>query len=99
MIEQKVFFAGLFTTSSFCGEGLNFCLKMRFFLVKYQGMYNTRAVNLTLLCINSEAVIPTPYQVRGKLQRESSPKNTGFRVKPGMTNKAKTFLNHYANGF
>jgi hypothetical protein len=31
-------------------------------------------VNLTLLYINSEAVIPAPYQVRGKLRRESSPK-------------------------
>jgi hypothetical protein len=28
-------------------------------------------VRPTLLYINSEAVIPAPYQVRGKLQRES----------------------------
>ncbi len=30
-------------------------------------------VNLTPLYISSEAVIPAPYQVRGKLRRESSP--------------------------
>jgi len=29
-------------------------------------------MNLTLLYINSEAVIPAPYQLRDKLQRESS---------------------------
>jgi hypothetical protein len=31
-------------------------------------------VGLTLLYIISEAVIPAPYQVRGKLRRESSSK-------------------------
>ena len=31
--------------------------------------------NLTLLYINSEAIIPAPYQARGKLQRESSRKH------------------------
>jgi hypothetical protein len=55
-------------------------------------------VNLILLYIDSKAVIPAPYQVRDKLQRES-PSPTpppagerdrvrgGFRVKPGMTSK------------
>jgi hypothetical protein len=55
------------------------------------------AVNLTLLYIDPRAVIPAPYQVRGKLQQESSSKNTGFprvkhgagSVRPGMTNKVK----------
>ena len=32
----------------------------------------TSVVNLTLLYINSAVVIPAPYQVRDKLQRESS---------------------------
>jgi hypothetical protein len=31
----------------------------------------TSVANLTVLYINSEAVILAPYQVRGKLQRES----------------------------
>jgi hypothetical protein len=42
-------------------------------------IFDTSVVNLTLLYINSEAVIPASYpvvgsnrQVRGKLQRESS---------------------------
>ncbi len=35
-------------------------------------------VILTLLYTNSEAVIPAPYQVRGKLQRESSPETLDF---------------------
>jgi hypothetical protein len=39
------------------------------------------AVNLRLLYINSEVVIPAKAGIQ--------PKNTGFRVKPGMTNKAK----------
>jgi len=57
-------------------------------------------MNLTLLYIDFGIVIPAPYHVRGKLQRESSSKillpapayrqagvGRGFRVKPGMTNK------------
>jgi hypothetical protein len=44
-------------------------------------------VNLTLLYINSEAVIPAKAGIQ--------PRNTGFRVKPGMTNKGKRFLIHY----
>ena len=44
-------------------------------------------MNLTLLYINSEAVIPAKAGIQ--------PRNTGFRVKPGMTNKGKRFLNHY----
>jgi hypothetical protein len=52
-------------------------------------------VNLTLLYINSEAVIPAKAGIQ--------PRNTGFprikygagSVKPGMTNKRKRFLNHY----
>ncbi len=40
-------------------------------------------VNLTLLYIISEAVIPAPYQVRGRL------------VKPGMTKKVKRLLTQY----
>jgi hypothetical protein len=50
-------------------------------------------VNLTLLCINSEVVIPA-NTLKGT-GAGIQPQNTGFRVKPGMTNKAKTFLNHY----
>jgi hypothetical protein len=44
------------------------------------------AVILTLLYINSEAVIPAKAGIQ--------PRNIGFRVKPGMTNKGKRFLNH-----
>ncbi len=45
----------------------------------------------TATLITAKSVIPAPYQVRGKLQRESrlSPpqrERTGFRGKPGMTN-------------
>jgi len=50
-----------------------------------------------LLHINPEAVIPAPYQVRGKLQQASNPENTGFRVKPGMTNKGKGLLTPYTS--
>jgi hypothetical protein len=39
------------------------------------------------LYINSEVVIPA----KAGIQR----RNTGFRVKPGMTNKGKRFLTHY----
>jgi len=46
-------------------------------------------VNLTLLYKNSEAVLPANTGIQ--------PKNTGFRVKPGMTNYTKTFLNHYTS--
>ena len=62
--------------------------------IKYlQSLYLSRrydplsVANLTLLYINSGAVIPAKAGIQ--------PKNTGFRVKPEMTNKAKTFLNHY----
>jgi hypothetical protein len=34
-------------------------------------LFNPSVVHPTLLYINSETVIPAPYQVRGKLQRES----------------------------
>jgi hypothetical protein len=47
------------------------------------------AVNLTLLYINSEVVIPA-NTLKGN-GAGIQPKNTGFRVKPGMTNKAKKF--------
>ena len=45
-------------------------------------------------------MIPAPYQVRGKLQRESrlppaQRENTGFRVKPGMKIKVKGLLTQY----
>ena len=46
-------------------------------------------VRLKLLCINSKAVIPA----KAGIQIE----NTGFRVKPGMTNKGKELLTHYTN--
>jgi len=36
------------------------------------GMRKHSVVSLTFLYINSGAVIPAPYQVRGRLQRESS---------------------------
>jgi hypothetical protein len=60
-------------------------------------IFDTSVVNLTLLYINSEAVIPAKAGIQ--------PKNTGFPrikygaslVKPGMTNKGKTFLNHYTS--
>jgi hypothetical protein len=44
-------------------------------------------VILTLLCVNSEVVIPAKAGIQFK--------NNGFRVKPGMTNKGKGFLSHY----
>jgi hypothetical protein len=44
-------------------------------------------VRLTLLYINSEAVIPAKAGIQLK--------NTGFRVKPGMTNNEKELLTHY----
>jgi len=47
-------------------------------------------VRLKLLCINSKAVIPA----KAGIQIE----NTGFRVKPGMTNKGKGLLTHYTIG-
>jgi len=66
------------------------------------------AVNLTLLYINSEAVIPAPAFAGASLSPRRrgagiQPRNTGFPrikygaglVKPGMTNKGKRFLNHY----
>jgi len=46
-------------------------------------------VILTLLYINSEVVIPAKAGIQ--------PRITGFRVKPGMTNKRKIFLNHCVN--
>jgi hypothetical protein len=36
-------------------------------------LQNARVVRPMLLYITSKAVIPAPYQVRGKLQRESRP--------------------------
>ena len=45
------------------------------------------AVNLTLSCMDPEAVIPAKAEIQ--------PTDTGFRVTPGMTNKGKKFLNHY----
>jgi hypothetical protein len=40
--------------------------------------------NLPPLHVNSEAVIPAEYRVRGKLQRESRSENTGLpRIKYG----------------
>jgi hypothetical protein len=41
-------------------------------LVKKADRGKGSVVNLTLVYINSEGVIPAPYQVRDKLQRESS---------------------------
>ncbi len=41
---------------------------------------------LTLLYIDSQIVIPAKAGIQIT--------NTRFRVKPGMTNKAKRFLNH-----
>jgi len=57
--------------------------------------WHANVVNLTLLYINFEVVIPAKAGIQSK--------NTGFprikygagSVKPGMTNKAKIFLNHY----
>jgi hypothetical protein len=46
-------------------------------------IFDTSVVNLTLLYINSEAAIPAPYQVRGKLQRESSRKTLDSGSSPG----------------
>jgi hypothetical protein len=48
-------------------------------------------VRLTLLYISSEAVIPA----KAGIQIE----NTGFRVKPGMTIKAKGLLTQYTRTF
>ena len=43
-------------------------------------------VSLTILYINSEAVIPAKAGIQFI--------NAGFRVKPGMTNRGKRFLIH-----
>jgi hypothetical protein len=43
-------------------------------------MHSVVVVNLTLLYINFEAVSPVKTGIQ--------PNNTGFRVKPGITNKA-----------
>ena len=48
-------------------------------------------VNLTFLYINSEAVIPAKAGIQFR--------NTGFRVKPGMTKKGKELLKHYTRFF
>ncbi len=55
---------------------------------------HTPLVNLTLVYINSGAVIPVPA-FAGINSSGNPAYDTGFRVKPGMTNKAKIFLNHY----
>jgi hypothetical protein len=52
-------------------------------------MSTPNVVNLTLLYINFEPVIPAKAGIQ--------PRNTGFRVKPGMTNEGKKFLNHYTS--
>jgi hypothetical protein len=44
-------------------------------------------VNLTLLYIRSEVVIPAKAGIQLR--------NNGLRVKPGMTNKGKRFLTHH----
>jgi hypothetical protein len=43
--------------------------------------------------LTRHSVIPAPYQVRGKLQRESR-KKIGFLVKPGMTKQGKCLYNY-----
>jgi len=53
--------------------------------------HGTSVVNLTHLCIRSEAVIPWMAGIPLG--------NTGFRVKPGMTNKGRKFLTHHASIF
>jgi len=61
----------------------------------------TSAVNLTLLYIISEAVIPAPISI-GINSGGNPARNTGFPrvkhwaglIKPGMTNKGKRLLNH-----
>jgi len=58
---------------------------------------------LTLLYINSKAVIPAPAFVGVNLSprrrgAEIQLKNTGFRVKPGMTNRGKRLVTHYTWG-
>jgi hypothetical protein len=58
--------------------------------------FSKTIVPTTLVYISSDTVIPAPYQVRGKLQQESST-SSGFRVAfhlPGMTTTVKGFLNH-----
>ena len=44
-------------------------------------------MNLTLLYINSEAVIPAKARIESR--------NTGYRIKPRMTDQGKRFLIHY----
>jgi Flp pilus assembly protein TadD len=48
---------------------------------------SSNIVRLTLLCISSKAVIPAKAGIQLR--------NTGFRVKPGMTIKVKGLLTHY----
>jgi hypothetical protein len=47
-------------------------------------------VNLTLLYITSEVVIPAKAGIQLR--------KTGFRVKPGMTNEEKEFMTHHSTG-
>ena len=49
----------------------------------------TSVVRPTLLYMSSEAVIPAKAGIQFK--------NTGFRVKPGMTIKVKELLTQYTN--
>ena len=61
-------------------------------------MFNTSVVNLTLLYINFETVIPAEAGIQIR--------KTGFpgraragRVKPGMTIKVKLFMTHYTRTY
>jgi hypothetical protein len=55
-----------------------------------QAYLQSSVVNLTPLYINSEVVIPAKAGIQLR--------KTGFRVKPGMTNKEKEFMTHYTSG-
>ena len=59
-------------------------------------MSNLSVVAATFLNINSGPSFP-PRIKYGVNSNGNPVKNTGFRVKPGMTDKGKEFLAHYAN--
>jgi hypothetical protein len=64
-----------------------FICQAKFLKVSFFSMINISVVNLTLLYINSEAVIPAKPGIHlGK---------TGFLVKPGMTINVKGLLTYH----
>jgi hypothetical protein len=81
LVSQWILYPNVYKFVLICQA--NFFLKVSLFF----SVINISVVNLTLLYINSEAVIPAKPGIHlGK---------TGFRVKPGMTIKVKGLLTHH----